>query len=174
MFFFPSVETSFYFCPLIRWAVLRIAVCAISFYSSATFKFPHFSFQQLTEMCLDVVLFVFILLGVVWVSSIFKCIYFIKLENFQLLYLKIYILPQSLSIEDFVYTCQTAWCSSMSPLRLWWFFSLFFRFDYFYWSDCNLPLFFYHLQLAVKFICWIFHFRYYNFLLTLYFIKELD
>ena len=135
----------------------------------------NFSFQQLTEMCLDMFFFSFWYLSYLGlsVSSIFKCVYFIKLEDFQLLYLKMYILPQSLSIEDCIYTCQMAWCSSMSPLRLWWFFSLFLRLDYFYWSDCNLPLFFCHLQLAVKFICWIFHFRYCNFLLTFYFFKKL-
>ena len=165
---------SFLFCPLIKWVVLHIAVYLMSFLFLCYFQVSSITlvFSSLTMMCLDVVLFVFILFGVVWASSIFKCIYFTRLEDFQLLYIQIYTLAQSLSNEDFIYTCQTAWCSSISPLRLWRIFSLFFRLDYFYWSDGNLPdsFFFCHVQPAVKLIWWIFHFRYCNFLLVISFV----
>lgn len=131
--------------------------------------------------CLDVVLFAFILFGVAWVSSICKCISFTKLKDFQLLYLQTYtyiFLPQSLSIEDSTNTyIRLLDVILLSPLRLGWIVSLWFRLDCFYWSDRNsqyLRILFCQLKFVVKhtwLIFWYCNFLYYTFIC--YFKKQL-
>lgn len=96
-------------------------------------------FISLNVICLDVVLFAIILFGVARASSICKCISFTKLEDFQLLCLQIYIASVSFCLGFHLHIHQIVWYSFITALRLCWIFSLFFRLDYFYWSDFDLP-----------------------------------